>query len=384
VGGNLNLGIIGQAGKLMGLASWGQPRFFGREFVGNWVDFKRGRSAESDYRKDWFEHCLALAEGMGYDLSHLGDKEHMTAPINADIAASTQKLFEECISAAVEALYDTLSESGVRTLNLCMSGGTALNCPANSVVWQRGRFWNVFVEPGCDDSGIAIGAALALYHNVFDQPLPERTENYQMSPYLGQSISKDDILIALKQRENRLNIELQNDVSAIAKELASNKVVAWFDGRSEIGPRALGHRSIFADPRNEENWSRVNRIKGREMWRPLAPAVLEEESKKWFRGAPIPSPYMLFTASVKSSTVPSITHVDGSARVQTVNKSAGSFYALLQEFYKITGVPIILNTSFNGPGEPIVETPQEALAFFLNSECDLLWLEGYLVTRKVR
>jgi carbamoyltransferase len=167
-----------------------------------------------------------------------------------------------------------------------------------------------------------------------------------------------------------------------ARELADDKVIGWFEGRSEIGPRALGHRSILADARKAENWGRVNRIKGREAWRPFAPAVLAERVAEWFEGGPLPSPHMLFTAQVKSKDLPAITHVDGSSRIQTVDETCGAFHGLLSRFEALTGVPVVLNTSFNGPGEPIVESPDDALTFFLQSDLDALYMEGRHVRRR--
>ncbi|MGH3159791.1 MAG: carbamoyltransferase C-terminal domain-containing protein, partial [Streptosporangiaceae bacterium] len=157
----------------------------------------------------------------------------------------------------------------------------------------------------------------------------------------------------------------------------------WYEGRSEIGPRALGHRSLLADPRHAENWTRVNIAKGREMWRPLAPAVLARHADEWFAGAPPVSPYMLFNAKVKSVDIPAVTHVDGTARIQTVDESCGEFYRVLQEFHELTGVPIVLNTSFNGRGEPLIESPVDAVNCFVTCGIDVLYMEGYRITRRV-
>jgi carbamoyltransferase len=164
--------------------------------------------------------------------------------------------------------------------------------------------------------------------------------------------------------------------------LADDKVIGWFEGRSEIGPRALGHRSILADPRKAENWQRVNEIKQRETWRPFAPAVLAEHARDWFDSIPLPSPHMLYTAQVKSDAVPAITHTDKSARIQTVDASAGAFHDVLRAFHERTGIPMVLNTSFNGPGEPIVESPMDAIRFFVGSSLEALYLEGRRITRR--
>ncbi|MGH6885094.1 MAG: carbamoyltransferase C-terminal domain-containing protein, partial [Geminicoccales bacterium] len=269
-------------------------------------------------------------------------------------------------------------------LPLCYAGGTALNCPANSLIAQDGRFTSVHVPPWCDDSGLALGAALALYHNVLDQPLPARAaEGAAVDAYLGARIPEAEIDAALQRHGAAIVCESVPDGADIAaQDVAADRVIAWFEGRSEIGPRALGHRSILADPRKPENWGRVNRIKGREAWRPFAPAVLTDRAAEWFDGLPLPSPHMLFTAQVKSIDLPAITHVDGSSRIQTVDESCGAFHRLLRRFDSLTGCPVVLNTSFNGPGEPIVESPDDALQFFLQSDLDALYLEGRRVRKR--
>lgn len=181
---------------------------------------------------------------------------------------------------------------------------------------------------------------------------------------------------------NAIQWQSCNDAAlSAAEDLAADRVIGWFEGRSEIGPRALGHRSILADARRSANWARVNALKGREAWRPFAPAVLESEAEKWFLGLPASSPYMLFTGIVRSHDLPAITHVDGSARVQTVDPSCGEFFRVIQFFHALTGVPVILNTSFNGPGEPIVEAPEDALNFLTQSDLDVLYIGGIRVTR---
>lgn len=381
VGYNLGLGDHGTAGKLMGLAAWGKPRFFDRRFVGNWYDAEA--RFKGHYANAWLAHCRQQAGKMGYDRSAAAVKERMTDPINVDIAASTQKLFEETMLAAVEALGGMAHASALVTENLCLSGGAALNCPANSRIAREGPFARVFVEPACDDSGLAIGAALAAYHNVLGQERTPAETALPATAYLGAPPDDAEIAAALTDIDPGLTVQAISDApERAARDIAANRVVGWFEGRSEIGPRALGHRSILADARDPANWQRVNRIKGREAWRPFAPAVLETEAADWFVGAPLPSPYMLFSATVRSSAVPAITHRDGSARLQTVDESCGDFFHLLRAFYVLTKVPLVMNTSFNGPGEPIVETPADALRFFAASELDALYLGGYRVVRR--
>ena len=381
VGIRLGMGDVGPPGKLMGLAAYGRPRFFDRRFVGNQYDWPQAR-LDTEL---WLNHCLRVAGQMGYDLEPYGKADQVLAPINVDIAASTQKLFEETYLVAVDALAKVLEKAGLRTDNLSLTGGCALNCPSNSRIFRESRFRNIFVEPGCDDSGLAIGAASWLYHNVLDQPLPARAREVSADPYLG--VKTTDATDAIQAAVHAVAASVEFSVCAdaaksAAVDLAADKVIGWFEGRSEIGPRALGHRSILADARQAANWRRVNLVKGREPWRPFAPAVLESEAETWFQGLPRRSPYMLFTGTVRSDALPAITHADGSARVQTVDATCGQFFRVVEHFFAATGVPVVLNTSFNGPGEPIVETAEDALRFLINSELDALYLGGMRVARR--
>jgi carbamoyltransferase len=306
----------------------------------------------------------------------------MTDPINADLAASTQMLFEECYLQAVRATKGLLHNSGIESDNLCLSGGTALNCPSNSRIFQGGSFGSMFIEPSCGDEGLAIGGALYVHHHLFQNPVSRDPRRLPLSPYLGLEIREADVRRALEACASGIRYEKRSDnPEQAARDIHGNKIIGWFEGRSESGPRALGHRSIVANPMHRENWERVNRIKQREVWRPFAPSVLEEESPNWFKGLPHPSPYMLFTGQVISSSLPAITHVDGSSRIQTVDSSAGDYYRMIKAFHRLSGVPVVLNTSLNGPGEPIVETPEQALAFFINSELDALYMNGFKITR---
>jgi carbamoyltransferase len=378
----LNLGPVGGAGKLMGLAAYGRSAFFDARFVGNAEDLRRrglGRPAD-----DWLEHVRRQARAQGYDLGPLALPERMTEPINADLAASTQAVFEETVLAAANTFAEAIPFDRGDIDGLCLAGAAALNCPANTRLFRDGPFRHLWVPPWCDDSGAAAGAALALFHNILGLPRGDlRAEPAPTSAYLGIRQSPTQVEQALLAEAERVIWTRPEDwARAAAEDLAAGRIIAWFEGRSEVGPRALGHRSLLADPRQANNWPRVNRIKGREAWRPLAPAVLAEEAAKWFEAAPLPSPFMLFTARVLSDAIPAATHVDGSARVQTVGPEAGAFRRLLEAFYRITGVPIVLNTSLNGPGEPIVETPADALALFLRQAVDALYMEGIRVRRR--
>jgi len=380
VGISLKLGIVGSPGKLMGLSAYGRPRFFDHRFVGNWYDLAE-RIKDATPEIFWWEQCINKAQNMGYDLSVLAKPEHATSPINADIAASTQKLFEETNLYAIEVLHSLLLNNSETPQNLCMSGGTALNCPTNSKVFLESPFERTFIEPCCDDSGIAIGAALCVYYNLLDNPRMVGDEG--MSPYLGPIHTKDDVERSLDEAGNQINkISCDNIALDAAQALNRNEVIAWFEGRSEIGPRALGHRSILADVRYKENWSRVNKIKGREQWRPFAPIVLEEEFGSYFYGSPEITRYMLFNARVKSKDLPAISHMDFTSRIQTVHKETGIIYDVLKHYAGLTGTAVLMNTSLNGPGEPIVETPADAINFLLKSKVDALYIGNYRVTKK--
>jgi len=282
---------------------------------------------------------------------------------------------------AATATYHLLQRSGLGSANVCFSGGTALNCPANSKVFCDSPFDRLYIEPNCGDDGLAIGAALYVYHHLHERPVRPETAAANRSPYQGPRIRAEDVKAALAAKGLQSGHLGGEAAEAAAKDIQENRVIAWFEGRSEMGPRALGHRSILAHPGHFENWERVNRIKQREPWRPFAPSVLAEHAGDWFEHLPLPSPYMLFTGHVRSRAVPAITHVDGSARIQTVDADCGEYYRLLRAFHRISGIPLILNTSFNGPRQPIIETPAQAVAFLLETGIDALYMEGYRLCR---
>ncbi|MBF0159921.1 MAG: hypothetical protein HQL58_10410 [Magnetococcales bacterium] len=377
---NLDKTGVGSAGKLMGLAPYGRPIFFQNDFVGNAYDYKK-RFGIHNMIKVWKYHCLNSLQKLNYSLNSFSKTRYITEQTNADIAASTQKLLEECSIAIAKASYSMLLNSGISTKNLCLGGGSALNCPTNTRLYNETSFKSVFVDPSCSDDGIAIGSSLYLYHHLLHYPI--RKGQLPFSQYLGKIYSDNEILVAIQKFDQQVvSSKCSNTASLAADDLAQNRIIAWFEGGSEVGPRALGHRSILANPTYVDNWKRVNMLKGREWWRPFAPSVLEEDMQDWFDGVPGSSPYMLFTARVKSRQLPAITHIDGTARVQTVSPECGQFYRLIKAFKKHTGIPVVLNTSFNGPGEPIVETPQQAISFLARSELlDALYIGEYRLTR---
>lgn len=376
----LGFGLAAGPGKLMGLSAYGKPRFFDSKFVGNWYDVPLNCRTE----EDWIKHCEQMGTALGYDLTPLGNTSKILEPICVDFAASTQKLIEEILLYAAETLRSALQSSGVQTKQLCMSGGVALNCPSNTRLIQESSFEKVFVPPAVMDSGLAIGSALWLFHNVMGNPrVPQKESPTQAYLGLHSSSSEASIKIALDKYKDQTNTErLTNPGAKAAEDLNADKVIGWFQGRSEIGPRALGHRSILANSRIAKNWNRVNELKRREAWRPFAPAILEGKEQEYFGQVTFPTYFMLINAQVQSSEIPAITHVDGSARVQSVSPDCGAFHDLLTEYHSLTGVPVILNTSFNGPGQPIVETPEQAADFFMTSPLDVLYLGNYRMEKR--
>jgi len=363
-------------GKMMGLAPYGKPVFFEERFVANIFE----RIGDKSIFDAWLSHLKSSLIERGDDIRKVGNPHFVTDPMNADVAASAQLLFEETVIQTLRVLSYILEPLSLETDNITLSGGCMLNCPTNTRVGQDTQFNNVFVEPSCDDGGLAAGSALWMYHNVMANKRQRRDPQDAGLPFIGLPIQEIEVEAALSELSEDYSVSLPDDIAITAAErLADGKVIGWFEGRSEVGPRALGHRSLLADPRHAEVWERVNHIKGRELWRPLAPAVLVEEAEDWFDGPEFPSPFMLFTADVRSENIPAITHVDNTARVQTVDYHCGKYYDLLRAFHDITDCPVLLNTSMNGPGEPIVERPDEAITLLKKGRFDILVLEGWLI-----
>jgi len=267
--------------------------------------------------------------------------------------------------------------------NICVAGGSFLNCNSNEMILNSGLFENCFFLPPSDDSGIPLGCAWYAY-----QQLTEIEETEKMSPYFGKTYSKSDIFEALNEHPDLRYTEFDNFdelVDITTYHLTQNRVIGWFQGGSEIGPRALGNRSILASPIEKWMTGHINSdIKHREWYRPFAPAVLFEQQGEVFESS-VYSPYMLVTTTVKEewrNKVPAITHIDNSSRHQSVTaENNPRFHSLISKFYEKTGVPVLLNTSFNGPHEPIVETPLNAINTFLGNNLDILVIDNILITR---
>jgi carbamoyltransferase len=343
--------------KVMAMASYGEPRHLGafRELVR--TDGEGGFRVEPI---DWERFAPRLDDGEDW------------APAHADLATSVQRRLEEVLLELARWLHLQTGEPC-----LTMAGGVALNCVANSVIWRDGPFDNVWVQPASGDSGTALGAALRVARDLGDPVAPMRGAD------LGRAFADDEIAAWLDTA--RVGYERPADIAeAVAEVLADDGVVAWFQGASEYGPRALGHRSLLADPRHAANLERLNDVKGREQFRPVAPMVLEERAAELFDG-PLPSPYMLFTHRVRegwAERIPAVTHVDGTARIQTVNPAAEPLVArMLAAFERRTGVPVVVNTSLNTAGRPMVDDPRDALECFGSAPVDALAIGPYLVRR---
>jgi carbamoyltransferase len=345
-----------EAGKVMGLAPYGRPVLAPERF------FRVGDDGLLEYADD----VPALFPYDALWPAHQEDYE--------DLAASVQGALEEAVMWAVERTRSITGSS-----RLAYAGGVALNCIANERILHEAGFDEVFVMPAAEDSGTSIGAAVAASLDLA-RPLVRR-RLVRDAP--GRRYAPEEVEAAVSAFPARRETA-DADPAAIAAALASGAVIGWFSGGSELGPRALGQRSILADPRDPETWPELNRRKGREGFRPLAPIVLAEHAEDWFevRGHP-ESPFMLRICPVhphRRDQVPAVVHVDGTARFQTLARDENpALHALITEFHLATGVPILVNTSFNAAGEPIVETPEDALWGAVRLGLDLVVLDGVLV-----
>jgi len=293
-------------------------------------------------------------------------------PEHADLAASVQACLEEVLVDLARWLHDRTGDD-----TLAMAGGTALNCVANSRIWRETPFEDVWVQPAAGDAGTSLGAALQLCADDGEPAAPFTTAA------LGRGWTDDELAAWL--RRAKVPFTTPADVSdEAAAVLAADGVVAWFDGRSEYGPRALGQRSLMAHPGRAENLERLNDVKGREQFRPVAPMVLADRAPSIFTDGPMPSPYMLFVHTVKDAwreRIPAVVHVDGTARIQTVDDESPRVAALLRAFEARTGLPVVVNTSLNTAGRPMVDDPRDALELFGSTPVDALVLGPHLVRR---
>ena len=392
--------------KVMGLAPYGEPRY-AQSILDDLIDLKPDGTFRLNL--EYFDYCTGLTmTNRRFDERFGGPPRKPSEPVtqrHMDLAASVQAVTEE---AMLRLTRSVARETGAE--NLCLAGGVALNCVANGKVLRDGRFKRLWVQPAAGDAGGALGAGLAAYHGFAGQPREAdgRTDRMQGS-YLGPAFEQQDIERRLTAAGARFGVLPSDDVPRVcAREIAEGRALGWFQGRMEFGPRALGGRSILGDARSPTMQRMLNlKVKYRESFRPFAPSVLRERVADWFE-LDGDSPYMLLVADVAKgrrramsdeeqalfgieklnvprSEIPAVTHVDYSARIQTVHRETNPrYHALLSEFEALTGCPVVVNTSFNVRGEPIVCTPEDAFHCFMGTELDTLAVGNCLLLKEAQ
>ena len=390
--------------KVMGLAPYGQPRY-AAAILDHIMDLKSDGSFRLD--QSYFDYCTGLTMTSAKFADLFGEPvraaEDRLTQFHMDMAASVQKVTEEVMLRLTRSLQ---AESGAS--NLCLAGGVALNCVANGKVLRDGKFKNIWIQPAAGDAGGALGAALSAYHGFLDRPRRpcRQAADGMLGAYLGPAFRQEDINRRLAEGGARFDtVDQTTMLERTAQDLADGCAVGWFQGRMEFGPRALGARSILGDARSPSMQKTLNlRVKYRESFRPFAPSVLSEHASDWFE-IDRASPYMLMVADVAEgrrrsmtnqeqarfgidklnairSEIPAVTHVDYSARIQTVHRDTNpTYHALIEQFHGLTGCPVLVNTSFNVRGEPIVCTPEDAFRCFMGTDIERLVI-GNAMLRK--
>jgi len=386
--------------KVMGLAPYGEPRF--KDIIlDKLIDVKEDGSFRLNM--DYFNYAtgLTMTNSKFAKLFNIKrrEPENELSQIHMDMASSIQAATEAIVLKITRFLFKEF-----KLPNLCMAGGVALNCVVNGKILKEGLFKNIWIQPASGDAGGALGAAQAFYYQELDNKRKILKTDSMNGSYLGPQFTDDQVENELKScRANYKKLTPDQIIKDTAKALAEEKAVGWFQGRMEFGPRSLGNRSIIADPRSEKMQKNLNlKVKYRESFRPFAPAVLFEKVSEWFE-INSESPYMLLVADVKKSkqlqmtneqknlfgidklnvkrsSIPSVTHVDYSARIQTVNKETNPmFHKLIEEFERITKYPILVNTSFNVRGEPIVCSATDAFNCFMGTDLDVLICNNFIL-----
>ncbi len=364
--------------KVMGLAPYGEPRYYDL-IMQNLIDVKDDGSFRLNMDYFVYDRQLTMTGKKFEQLfgEPTREGESKLTQFHKDVAASLQKVTDEVVLKMAHHVY-----AETKMENLCMAGGVALNCVANSKVLQQTPFKNVFIQPASGDAGGALGVAFYIYNTLLGKPRSFSMEHAFFGPEFSDEMIEEFLHAKKLPFQKYIREELLNETARLITE---QNVIGWFQGRMEFGPRALGARSIIADARNKENWQRVNlKIKFRESFRPFAPTVLEDKTREYFE-IDVASPFMLLVAQVREEKriVPAITHVDGSARLQTINRDQHAlYYDLIQTFEKLTDCPIIINTSFNVRGEPIVCSPEDAFRCFMRTEMDYLVLGSFILDKK--
>ena len=390
--------------KLMGLAPYGEPKYK-KLIMDNLIDLKSDGSFRLNM--DYFNYATGLTmtnkkfEELFKNPVRVAEKNFLTQ-FHMDVAASAQAAIEE----AVLTLTRSLAKEH-KSKNLCLAGGVALNCVANGKILKENIFEKIWIQPAAGDAGGALGAALSVWHKELNNKRIYPSEDRMKGAYLGPHYSDNNVELELKKLGAKFEkYSEQQIIDITAKELSNSKTIGWFQGKMEFGPRALGARSIIADPRSEKMQKTLNlKVKFRESFRPFAPSVTREDLAEWFE-LNCDSPYMLLVAGVnksirremnqeeknlfgidklniKRSTIPAVTHIDYSARIQTVHeKTNPKYYQLIKKFKEITSCPVIVNTSFNVRGEPIVCTVKDAFRCFMGTNLDMLVCENFILYKQ--
>ena len=370
-----------EVGKFMGLASYGNPTMkmplapsrnkllfdslpnIDDESIFNSI------SLRAQHFKEYFEaNCFPYEAGNVEEIMSY-----------ADFAASVQKSLEDVLIDFVKELKEITNMD-----NLVLAGGVALNCSANGKIEKSGIFKNIFIPPFPSDAGTSIGSALEVYHQLYGK---ENIENKLNIAGLGISYSQQDIQLALEKYNEKIRYVILDDSEiyhSVAKEISEGKIIGWMQDGFEAGPRALGYRSILADPRTRSSLIKLNLIKEREMWRPIAPSVLKEQYSNFFEGSADSKYFMNVATIVKEDRrrdIPAVVHVDDTARPQVVTEEHQKYYGLISAFNDLTGIPVLCNTSFNSRGMPLVNTPQDAIECFLDREIDLLVIGNFVIKK---
>lgn len=390
--------------KVMGLAPYGEPKYVDL-IKDNLIDIKEDGSFQLDL--SYFDYCTGLRmTNKKFDKLFGGPARQPESELTQremDLAASVQKVTEEIV---IKLAKGIAKDTGAR--NLCMAGGVALNCVANGILLREGVFDNIWIQPAAGDAGGALGAALGAYHILHGKERKlSQSRDAMRGSYLGPEFSSEEIKAALTDAKAKFTEVSDQEVTDLtAAALADGKAVGWMQGRMEFGPRALGGRSIIADPRSPAMQKQLNlKVKYRESFRPFAPSVLRDHVAEWFEHDG-DSPYMLLVADVAEekrrkmtedegklfgieklnvprSDVPAITHVDYSARVQTVHADTNPrYHDLIDKFNELTGCPILVNTSFNVRGEPIICSPEDAFHCFMGTELDVLVVGNFILRKE--
>ncbi len=390
--------------KLMGLAPYGEPKFVNK-ILDNLIDIKEDGSFHLDQKFFNYATGLTMTNNKFHDLfdkKPRDSKKEQLTQFHMDIAASIQKVTEDIMIKLAKSLKKEFNIP-----NLCLAGGVALNCVANGKILKEKIFDKIWVQPAAGDAGGSLGAALALWHIEHNKPRTVNLNDSMKGSFLGPEFTQKEIEEELLKNGARFIVLNEDDlIDKTASDLSIGEAIGWFQGRMEFGPRALGARSILGDPRSSDMQKNLNlKVKYRESFRPFAPAVLREDLSEWFE-INEDSPYMLMVANIhkgktlkmtdeqkklfgidklniKRSEIPAVTHVDYSARIQTVHKETNKrYFELIKKFKEKTSCPVIVNTSFNVRGEPIVNTPTDAFNCFMGTELDKLVIGNCYLKKK--